>query len=134
MSSSSPLRLDSDLVRAASAAARLHKRTLPRQIEYWAEIGRAVEKRIAMEDLLAVREGLARLIVQKGSMDAPEPVDVFNELETARKTGALAEAVANSSPVRYQVSQARPGLLERVEQGGRRTLGRFQNGEFVAIQ
>jgi hypothetical protein len=133
MSSSSPLRLDADLVRAASAAARLHKRTLPRQIEYWAEIGRAVEKRIAMEDLLAVREGLARLIVQKGSMDVPESGDVFNELETARKTGALAEPVANS-PVRYQVSQARPGLLERVERDGRRTLGRFQNGEFVAIQ
>ncbi len=73
MASSAPLRLDAELIRAASAAARLQRRSVPRQIEYWAELGRAVEKRVAMEDLLALREGLARLVVEKAPLFDESP-------------------------------------------------------------
>ena len=63
MSTSSPLRLDAALVRQAKATARLHRRSLPRQIEYWAELGRAIESMVSLEQLIAVQEGLARIVV-----------------------------------------------------------------------
>jgi hypothetical protein len=129
MASSSPLRLDPELIRAAGAAARLHKRSVPRQIELWAEIGRAVEKAISAEDLLAVREGLARLVLERGSA-AVESGDVLASLERARRRGELADRVCES-PLRYQASPTRPGLLERIDAEGNATPGRFVDGEFV---
>ena len=130
MASSTPLRLDADLVRSAGAAARLHKRSIPRQIELWAEIGRAVEHEISAEDLLALREGLARLVVDTGSPAPVEPDDVCGALEASRRDGALADSVCES-PVRYQSAKQRPGLLERIDGGGNRALGRFEKGAFV---
>ena len=132
MATSSPLRLDPDLVRAASAAARVHKRSVPRQIELWAEIGRAVEKNVSAEDLLAIREGLARIVLEKGASVA-EPDHVFARLEKSRAKGDLADRVCEAA-VRYQSSPAMPGLLERIEPDGSRTTGRFVDGEFVPVK
>jgi hypothetical protein len=132
MASPSPLRLDLELVRAASASARLHKRSVPRQIELWAEIGRAVEKSVSAEDLIAVREGLARIIVERGAATA-EPEEVFAGLARARRRGELSDRVGESA-VRYQSSPVRPGLLERIAGDGRRTFGRFVDGEFVPVE
>jgi len=130
MASSDPLRLDANLVRSARAAARLHKRSLPRQIEYWAEIGRALEKEISAEDLLALRGGLAHVSLEKHKSVPVEPDEVCGDLEASRGKGVLADRVCES-PVRYQSSPAHPGLLERIDRDGERTLGRFQDGEFV---
>ena len=127
----SPMRLDPELIRAASAAARVHRRSVPKQIELWADIGRAVEKAISAEDLLAVREGLARLVLERGAA-AVDPDDVLASLEGARRRGALADRVCEAA-VRYQAAPGRPGLLERIETDGRRTAGRFADGEFVPV-
>jgi hypothetical protein len=132
MASSAPLRLDADLIRSAGAAARLHRRSVPRQIEYWAEIGRAVEKRVAAEDLLALREGLARLVVDKGAATPVEPDDVLSAIEAMQRSGELADRVCESQ-IRYQSASDHPGLLERIGPDGSRALGRFQNGAFVPI-
>jgi hypothetical protein len=132
MATSSPLRLDPDLVRAASAAARVHKRSVPRQIELWAEIGRAVEKNVSAEDLLAIREGLARIVLEKGA-PAAEPDDIFARLEKSRTKGVLAGRVCETA-VRYQSSPAVPGLLERIAADGSRSIGRFVDGEFVPMK
>ena len=132
MATASPLRLDTALVRAASAAARIHKRSVPRQIELWAEIGRTVEKAVSAEDLLAIREGLARIVLERGSA-AVEPDDIVADLERARRSGALADRVCETA-VRYQASPTRPGLLERIGADGGRTAGRFVDGEFVPVK
>jgi hypothetical protein len=130
MATSDPLRLDAELVRSARAAARLYKRSLPRQIEYWAEIGRALEREISAEDLLALREGLARLAVDRNVSVPVEPEEVYGALEASRSEGTLADRVCEPA-VRYQSSPSNPGLLERIDSDGARTLGRFQSGEFV---
>jgi hypothetical protein len=132
MAGSAPLRLDADLVRAASAAAQLHKRSTPRQIEYWAEIGREVEKRLSAEDVLALREGLARLIVERGALSPVEPDEVLAAIDTIRRSGELTERVCESR-VRYQSAPRHPGLLERIDPEGSRELGTFRNGEFVPV-
>jgi hypothetical protein len=125
------MRLDPELIRAASAAARLHRRSVPRQIELWADIGRAVEKAISAEDLLAVREGLARLVLERGSA-VIAPDDVLASLQASHRRGALADRVSEAA-VRYQAAPGRPGLLERIEADGRRAIGRFADGEFVPV-
>ena len=132
MASSSPLRLDPELVRAASASARLHKRSVPRQIELWAEIGRTVEKNLSAEDLLAIREGLARIVLERGA-SAAAPDGVFSHLEKSRARGELADRVCESA-VRYQSCPGRAGLLERIAADGGRSVGRFLNGEFVSVE
>ena len=132
MATSAPLRLDNGLIRAANAAARLQRRTVPRQIEYWAELGRAVEKHLNFEDLVAVREGLARLVVEKGALVEVDPDDVFSALESARVEGTLIRDVTTAT-MRYQSCPGRPGLLEQITSDGRKTPGRFQNGEFISL-
>jgi hypothetical protein len=133
MAISTPLRLDAELLRSATAAARLHKRSVPRQIEYWAEIGRAVEGEVSAEDLLALREGLAKLAVDRRVSAPVAPDDVCADLARARRSGSLADRVCES-PVRYQSAPDHPGLLERIDGDGGRALGRFEGGAFVKVR
>ena len=133
MASSNPLRLDRELVRAADAVAKRHKRTVPRQIEYWAELGRAIEPLVDPTVLIALQEGLARLVVEMPPSEPVRPADVFADLEHARNDGDLPMRVS-SSPIRYQASAAAPGYLEQIHPDGTKTVGRFRSGRFVALK
>ena len=59
----SPVRLKSSLMNAATVAGIPLQRTAAEQIEYWADIGRKVARNVAPEILLAVQAGLAVLRV-----------------------------------------------------------------------
>jgi hypothetical protein len=130
MASSNPLRLDAELVRAAGAVAKRNKRSVPRQIEHWAELGRALEALVGPTELIAIQEGLARLVVETTASAPLDPAEVFKGLERARSEGDLPSR-ASSSRVRYQ-SAAEPGYLEQVRPDGKRTVGKFRSGRFVA--
>jgi len=54
----SPMRLNSDLIEAAKMEGMVQKRSIPMQIEYWAELGRAVEGIIDLKDVFAVMQGV----------------------------------------------------------------------------
>ncbi|MCW8885003.1 MAG: hypothetical protein OQK12_07070 [Motiliproteus sp.] len=58
------------------------------------------------------------------------PDQVFDALEEARKSGALTEMVSGSD-VNYQSSKEHPGLLERLNDDGTVTLGKFKGGQFI---
>ena len=58
---SQQIRLDSDLINLASMEASLNKRSVPKQIEYWAELGRMVSKVLNIHDVLALVQGTKRL-------------------------------------------------------------------------
>ncbi len=129
MATSNPLRLDRELVSSAAEAAQRQKRSVPRQIEYWAELGRSVERLIDLETLAAVEQGLARLVVEMAPSEPVASDEVFADLASARREGALRVAEGR---VRYQASQ-RPGLLEQVQPDGKRIVGRFSLGQFVPV-
>lgn len=131
MATSNPLRLDDALVQAAQAVARRNKRSLPRQIEYWAELGRAVEAVVDPSALIALQEGLARLVVEMMPSEPLRSADVFGDLEQARSDGSLPSR-ASDARVRYQASQEAPGYLEQVRADGTTTLGKFRGGRFIA--
>lgn len=115
---------------AAVAGSALH-RSAAEQIEYWADIGRKVSKRINLETLLEVEAGLAKITVEKTSPVTIDPDQVFAALDRNRESGALSEAVA-AGRIRYQASRTQPGLLEQVHPDGVVVTGQFEHGLFVA--
>jgi ParD-like antitoxin of type II ParDE toxin-antitoxin system len=128
----SPMRLDNVLVQEAETVAERNKRSVPKQIEYWAELGRAVERVLNPTDVLAVTQGLAeiQLIVPKSARVAPD--DVFAALEHDRAHSQLASKVTRAV-LSYEASTAKPGLLDRVQNNGQRDTGRFVDGEFQIV-
>jgi len=128
--STSPLRLDSTLVAAAKREGSINKRSAPKQIEFWAELGKAVEQVLDYNDIFAVIQGLKRVKVESVKSEAVDPADIFNSLEVSRKSEKLAEKVT-SAAFYFEASRRRPGLLDRVNTAtGERQTGRFYNGEF----
>ncbi len=126
----SPVRLDSTLIEAARREGSIRKRTAPKQIELWAELGKAVEVLVDLADVYAVIQGFKKIKVETIESTTVNPDDVFNSLEESRKSGELAKNVT-SSAVYFEASQKIPGLIDRVNSAsGKRQTGQFHNGEF----
>ena len=129
----SALRLNPDLVHEAEMEALIHKRTPPKQIEYWAEIGKKISEMISLEDLTAVAQGLAELEV-KPKISYPLDADaVFDQVEEARASGYLAGQVTGAK-VSYETDPKSPGVLIRINVDGSRDHGHFKNGVFRKIK
>jgi hypothetical protein len=126
----SPLRLNTALVEAAEKEGALQKRSAPKQIEFWAELGKAVDGVIDSADVVAVIQGLRKIKVEPVKSMAVDSRDVFDSLETMRESGGLADKVT-SAAVFYEASLSRPGLLDRVNsRTGERQTGQFHKGAF----
>ena len=128
---SKAMRLNDELVRAAEDEARLMHRTLPKQIEYWASLGRALGRVLNAEDLLKVQVGLAELKLQAKEAGPVSLEDAMSRLDALRSGGGLANAVSKAA-VQYEAS-GEPGVLIRI-QGSRWEQGRFEGGKFVVLE
>jgi ParD-like antitoxin of type II bacterial toxin-antitoxin system len=127
---SKSIRLNPTLMAAASREGSINKRTAPKQIEFWAELGKTVELVMDHFDVLAVIQGFKKIKVESVESVAVDPRDVFNSLEESRRSGELAKKVT-SSAVYFEASQKMPGLIDRVNSAtGERQTGQFYNGEF----
>jgi hypothetical protein len=127
----SPMRLGSALIAAAEREAAIQKRSVPKQIEFWAELGMAVERTIGVDDVIAVTQGLKRIELESLVSPAVDAAEVFGDLETRRAGGALSGKVT-SAAISYEASRSRPGFLDRVHgASGKRETGRFRNGTFT---
>lgn len=129
----SPIRLQEDLMQAAAVTGKRFHRSTAEQIEYWAEMGRSVATILDPDVLLSVTAGLAKLKVVPVYSAPINPDEVFQALEDEREHGTLPRIVTNSA-IKYQASITHPGYLEQIDQNGKITLGKFQQGVFIAIQ
>lgn len=127
----SPVRLQEELMESARISGSVQHRSAAEQIEYWADIGRKVSKTIDTDTLLAVKAGLVRIVVEHVKSEAVDPESVFAALNADRESGTLASSIAEKSPIRYQASRSKPGLLEQVDQEGNSVVGQFVDGEFI---
>lgn len=128
-----PLRLNPELLEAAERASLVQKRSVPKQIEFWATLGQAVENVIDYSDIFAILQGLKKISIEPVEPVAVPPEDVFATLENGRANGELAEKVTRAV-IYYEASRRRPGLLDRVNTAtGERCTGQFRNGEFQAL-
>ncbi|MGI9295453.1 MAG: TA system antitoxin ParD family protein [Pseudomonadales bacterium] len=132
MAASAPLRLDQDLIDAAALEAKRMKRSAPKQIEYWAELGKAIDDVLDPDDVIAIKEGLAHLKIVPPTSLVVDSKAVFDDLEVARENKSLPGLAASASVI-YQPSKEHPGLLEQINADGERVAGRFRNGEFEPL-
>ena len=130
--SASPVRLQEDLMQAATLTGERFHRSAAEQVEYWASIGRRVSTLLDPDVLLSITAGLARLKVEPVYSEDINPETVFQTLESARQQGDLSQLVTGST-IKYQASASHPGYLERIDGNGVIALGQFEHGEFVAI-
>lgn len=128
----SPVRLQEELMQAASVAgSRLH-RSAAEQVEYWASLGRQIARFVDPDTLLEVAAGLARLKVEPTLAPPVDPEAVFAAVEADHRSGELPGKVTTAA-VRYQASAAHPGYLERIDLDGARTVGTFHHGVFAPL-
>lgn len=128
----SPVRLQEDLMQAASVTgARLH-RSAAEQVEYWASLGRQIAAFVDPDTLLKIGAGLARLKVEPTVSQPIGPEVVFAAVEADRRSGELSKKVT-TAPIRYQASVTHPGYLEQVDEKGVCVVGTFRSGIFTPI-
>ena len=128
----SPVRLQENLMQAATLTGERFHRSAAEQVEYWAEIGRRVASMLDPDVLISVTAGLSRVKVEPVYRKSVDPNEVFRSLEAQRDHGTLAKAVTGSA-IKYQVSLSYPGYLERIDQDGNSDIGQFQDGKFVPV-
>ncbi len=118
------MKLSDELVLDARLTSRVAERSIAGQIEYWAQLGRAIEPLLEGAKALALRRAGAvrRLSDLVGTVDTPE--------------GRLrvAEHLKDEPYPHHEVAPDRPGLLLKIEADGTRTLGRFMNREFRSAE
>jgi hypothetical protein len=127
------IRLNADLIFQAQSAAAVQCRSIPNQIEYWANLGRIVSCVIGIEDALAILQSLKVLRVEPAHTISIDSDTVFNNLEADRAKGFVDKPITSAS-FYFEASQNKPGLLDRVDsKTGERKTGKFVNGKFSEI-
>lgn len=127
----SPIRLEADLMAAATRTGTLFKRSSAEQIEYWASIGRSVANILNPSTLLDITSGTSELVVKPVAFDNINPDAVFDTLEADRNTGSLSSSIAPTHSVRYQASSTHKGYLEQICPDGSINIGSFSEGVFT---
>ena len=117
---SQPVKLSDSLVLDARVAGEVGQRSIAGQVEFWARLGRSVELLLEGRQVLQIcrNSGAQSLSSIMESVDSP----------TGR---ARVAAYLESQPYpHYKPHPSRPGLLERTEEDGTRSVGRFVNRQF----
>src|ERR1700722_16368001 len=121
---SQPVKLSDELFLDARVTAEVANRSIAGQIEFWAQLGRAIEPLLDGARALALRRagGVRPLSECLASVDSDE----------GRKQ---VRAYLDSRPFpHYEPAPDAPGLLVRIDEDGTRTRGRFVGREFQAAK
>lgn len=121
---SQPVKLSDALVLDARLAGELVERSIAGQVEFWARLGRSV-------DLLLEGQHVIRLCRSAVAQPLSACLDSANSTQGRTRVAAYLE----SQPFpHYQPYPGHPGLLVRIEETGRRTVGRFIKRRFQPVR
>jgi hypothetical protein len=117
---SQPVKLSDSLVLDARLASEVVERSIAGQIEFWARIGRAVEPLLQGAQVMALcRDASA------------QPLSAcLDSVDSTKGRRRVAEFLRTQPYPHYEPAPSAPGLLVRIEAGGKRTMGRFVNRKF----
>lgn len=124
LSMSQPVKLSDELVLDARLTAELSERSIAGQIEFWAQLGRAIEPLLAGTKALALRQARKAMPV----------CECFATVNTSEGRRRVAEYLATRPFPNYEAAPGKTGLLVRIEADGTRTVGRFVDREFKAME
>lgn len=119
---SQPVKLSDELVLDARLTSELAQRSIAGQIEYWSQLGRAVEPLLEGAQALALRRA-----------GAVKPLSECLEAVDSPEGRRLLDEYLHCRPFpHYEPAPDAPGMLVRIDEDGSRTVGRFVNRQFEA--
>ena len=121
---SQPVKLSDALVLDARIAGEAQERSIAGQVEFWAKLGRSMDLLLEGRQVLALRRsgGTQPLSEALASVNTP----------AGRKR--LVDTLARQPYPHFKQHPEKPGLLIRTDEGGKQTVGRFVNREFLVMK
>ena len=120
---SQPVKVSDALVLDARLVGEVAERSIAGQIEFWARLGRAVERLLRGDEALALRR----------AGDAKSLSECLRSVDSPQGRQRVAEHLKTRPYPHYEAADV-PGLLVKIEANGKRTVGRFVNREFQPVK
>ena len=120
---SQPVKVSDQLILDARLTGETAERSIAGQIEFWAKLGRAIEPLLRGDEALA--------LCKAGDL---KPLSAcLQSADSAEGRRRVAEYLKTRPFPHYEPAAHSPGMLTRIESDGRRTVGRFVNRQFEAV-
>lgn len=131
----SPVKVADELAQAAKETAELANRSMAKQIEHWARLGRAVEQLVKNSDVMAFKAHLADPSDGEKVLKARAALErlVKALVEQTDRDAARILILETGKPV-YEAVLGQPDRVAQVWPDGRKIVGHFVGNEFVAEQ
>jgi hypothetical protein len=120
---SQPVKLSDDLILDARLTGKMVHRSIAGQIEFWAQLGRAIEPLL---------DGLHVVALQKAGKTKPLS-SCLDSVDSPAGRRRVIEHLKSRPFPHYEPDPKTPGALIRINADGTRTVGRFIHREFKAI-
>lgn len=117
-----PVKVSDELLLDARLTGAILKRSIAGQIEFWAALGRAIEPLL---------DG-ARVVALQQAGTTASVADILGTVDTPAGRRRTADVLQSRPFPHYEAAPGRPGMLVRIDESGRRTVGRFFNRRFKA--
>jgi hypothetical protein len=121
---SQPVKISDELLLDARLTAEVAERSIAGQIEFWAQLGRAIEPLLEGSRALALRRAGAAVPLS----------EILASVDSAKGRQRVTSYLQSRPFPHYEPVRDRPGLLIRVDANGKRTTGRFVGREFKAVK
>lgn len=118
---SQPVKLTDELVLEARTVSKVAERSIAGQIEYWAQLGRAVEPLLRGDQAMALK--------QSGKMRSLAKAIENVDSDPGRKR--VRDYLDQQPFPHFEPAAESPGFLVKIDEDGSRTIGRFVNRKFV---
>ncbi|MHC9544771.1 MAG: hypothetical protein AB9903_35100 [Vulcanimicrobiota bacterium] len=116
-----PVRIADNLILEARLVGEIEDRSIAGQIEFWAHLGQALEPLLHGAQVLALRRA-GRVKPLSSSIDS---------VDTEEGRRRVNDYLQQLPFPHYEPAPDRPGMLVRIEEGGKRSIGRFVNRKFI---
>jgi hypothetical protein len=121
---SQPVKISDELLLDARLTAAVAERSIAGQIEFLAQLGRAIEPLLDGARALALRRAGAAVNLS----------ECLASVDSAKGRRRVSDYLASQPFPHYLAAPGQPGLIERVTKDGQRTLGRFVGRKFRAVR
>ena len=119
---SQPVKISDDLLLDARLTGQIVKRSIAGQIEFWAQLGRAIEPLL---------EGIHVFALQKAGKAKPLSA-CLESVDTPEGRRRVIEHLRSRPFPHYEPHPTKPRMLVRIEADGTRKVGRFIGRRFRA--
>jgi len=117
-----PVKISDELLLDARLTADIAKRSIAGQIEFWAQLGRAIEPLL---------EGAQAFALQKAGRVRPLS-ECLKEVDSPEGRRRVTDYLKIKPFPHYAPAPGKQGMLVRIDADGRRTVGRFIGRQFKA--